>query len=85
MIVAVVVFAVICYLVVYGIYRHFAKSRATTVNGKIDDSCLILGEIRTNNTYLPILDVFTSLDQALVKYNMELHTNLRGYLDNGNA
>ncbi len=80
---AVVLFAVMCYLIVFRAYRHLAKGRTATVNSKSDASFAILKKIKTNNTYLPMLDVFTSLDQDLVKYNMKLHTNLRGYLDDG--
>ena len=83
MIAIVVLFAVVCYLVVFRVYRHLDKSRAATANEKNEASLAILE--KTNNTYLPILDVFTALDQDLVKHNMKLHADLRGYLDDGKA
>lgn len=85
MIAIVVLFAVVCYLVVFRAYRHLDKSRAATANEKNEASLAILEKTKTNNTYLPILDVFTALDQDLVKHNMKLHADLRGYLDDGKA
>lgn len=80
---SVMLFSVMCYLLAFRVYRHLAKGRTATANSKSDASFAILKEIKTNNPSLSMSDIFASLDQELVKYNMELHTNLRGYLDKG--
>lgn len=71
---------VVCYIVVFVVYKYLSHKReeAAVV---MDCSHDVLSEIRTNNTYPLILDVFTSLNDQLSRCNEELHMDLRGYLD----
>lgn len=78
-----VLFSAMCYLLVFRAYEHLAKGRTATANSNSDASFAILKRIETDNPSLSMSDIFASLDQELVKYNMKLHTNLRGYLDKG--
>lgn len=76
----VIFFLVTCYLVVFFAYRSLSRRRKQTIIA-MDSSYDILKEIKTNNSYPLILDVFTSLNSELSKCNEELHMDLRGYLD----
>lgn len=78
---SVVLFAVMCHLLVFRAYGHLTKGRMAAANSKSDASFAILKRIEANDPSLSMSDVFSSLDQELVKCNMKLHTNLRGYLD----
>lgn len=74
----------VCYLIVFFAYKSLSKKRKAT-NVVVDGSRAILGEVKTNNTYPLILDVFTSLNKSLSECGAELHADLRGYLDHGKA
>lgn len=74
----------VCYLVVFFAYKSLSKKREIT-GVVVDGSRAILGEIKTNNTYPLMLDVFTSLNKNLSECGADLHADLRGYLDNGKA
>lgn len=50
---------------------------------KADTDRKIIKEIQSNNRYNLILDVFTTLDKNAEKNGLELHTNLKGYLEYG--
>lgn len=83
-ILTIVLILVVCYLVVFFAYKRLAK-KIKIAGVVVDDSCAILGEITTNNTYPLMLDVFTSLNQNLAECGADLHADLRGYLDYGKA
>lgn len=77
---AILAFLILCYGIVILAYRILAKRKKSNI---IDCSYDILCEIKSNNTYPPMLDVFTSLSENLAECKMELHADLRGYLDYG--
>lgn len=73
---------IVCYLVVFISYKNLSKKKENA-NVVADGSLAILGEIKSNNTYPLMLDVFTSLNKDLAECGEELHADLRGYLDYG--
>lgn len=68
------------YLIIFGAYRKIVSGE-----NKNNDSLEILNEIKSNNTFLPMLDVFTCLNEELSECGTELHADLRGYLKHGKA
>lgn len=71
-----------CYFIVFYSYRvlYWKRKRSFVSN---DSSHEILNEVKSNNSYPLILDVFTSLNEELEECGEELHVELRGYLDAG--
>jgi len=79
---AIIFLLVASYSIVFVTYKKLSQNRKLK-NVVVDDSYAILGEIKSNNTYPLILDVFTSLNKSLSECGAELHADLRGYLDHG--
>ena len=77
---AIIAFLIACYGIVILVYKMLAKRKGSNIT---DCSYDILCEIKSNNTYPPMLDVFTSLSENLAECKIELHADLRGYLDYG--
>ncbi len=79
-ILVIIVLLLVCYGLVIFAYKTLTKEDKME-GGSVDRSYDILCEIKSNNTYPPMLDVFTSLSKNLAECKMELHADLRGYLD----
>lgn len=80
----IIVAVLVCYGFVIFAYNMLIKKENATTSFD-DKSYDILSKISSNNNYPPMLDVFTSLSKNLAECEMELHADLRGYLDYGNT
>lgn len=83
-IIAIIVTLISCCISVFLSYNRLSK-KIVPECASGDSSGAILEMLKTNNTYPMMLTVLTSLDEDLSECGMELHADMRGYLDNGKA
>lgn len=81
-ILGVVIILLACYGLALFAYNRLSKKANAGVCSH-DRSSAIMKMIYSNNNYPPMLDVFTSLSEDLESNGMELHADLKGYLDYG--
>lgn len=74
---------IIFYLIIFEVYKYLSQRKRGVMAEKADTDRKIIKEIQSNNRYNLILDVFTTLDKNAEKNGLELHTNLKGYLEYG--
>lgn len=73
------------YSAVYFAYKVLAKKNSNQISCEDKSSEMIVYQIKSNNNYPPVLNVFESLSEKLSQRGMILHADLRGYLDDGKA